>query len=75
MVPTYVNLMRLVLSSEIRKCASIKVHHAWFDERSYICEPFDQRTMPVGRVPPGDMRADGKRFLWWSTSSSKFVSV
>lgn len=58
--PTYVNLMRLVLSSEIRKCASIKVHHAWFDERSYICEPFDQRTMPVGRVPPGDMRADGK---------------
>jgi hypothetical protein len=58
--PTYAKLARLVLSSNLRKCTTIKVHHAWFDAHDYVCEPFDQSIMPVSRTPPADMRADGK---------------
>jgi SAM-dependent methyltransferase len=58
--PTYANLTQLILSSNIRKCAQIKIHHAFFDENHYICEPFDQSLMPVSRTPPNDMRANGK---------------
>jgi len=58
--PTYAKLVRLILASDLRRCASIAVHHAWFDAHDYICEPFDQSVMPVSRTPPNDMRADGK---------------
>jgi len=58
--PTYSNVTRLILASELRKCTSIKFHHAFFDAHEFICEPFDQNIMPVSRVPPKDMRAGGK---------------
>ena len=29
--PTYGNVLHLIMSSQIRKCSSISVHHAWID--------------------------------------------
>lgn len=58
--PTYAKLARLILSSNLRKCTTIMVHHAWFDAHDYVCEAFDQSIMPVMRTPPGDMRSAGK---------------
>jgi SAM-dependent methyltransferase len=58
--PTYSNVTALIVSSEIRKSASIDFHHAWIDSKRFICSEFDQAIMPVRRSPPADMRADGK---------------
>lgn len=58
--PTYDGLLRLLIASDIRRCASIEVHHAWFSRHEYVCKPFDQSLMPVQRSPPSDMRAGGK---------------
>jgi hypothetical protein len=58
--PTYSKVMELILSSSIRKSSQIQFQHAWIDATKYICHSFDQGDMPVGRVPPYDMRADGK---------------
>jgi SAM-dependent methyltransferase len=58
--PTYTNVMQLIVSSNIRKCNTIKVQHAWIDANNCICEPFDHGVMPVIRTPPRDMRANGK---------------
>ena len=57
--PTYVQLLELIIQSEIRKSAQINVHHAWVDKHRYICQAFDHSVMPVSRVPPNDMRAHG----------------
>jgi hypothetical protein len=58
--PTYAKVAQLILSSNLRKCETIKLQHGWLDAHNYICEPFDQSIMPVVRTPPGDMRANGK---------------
>ena len=58
--PTYCNVLHLIVSSKIRKCSSISIHHAWLDAKTYICKEFDQTIMPVRRTPPKDMRAGGK---------------
>lgn len=58
--PTYTNILRLILQSEIRKCSQIAVRHAWLDAKTFVCADFDRSVMPVLRAPPGDMRADGK---------------
>jgi SAM-dependent methyltransferase len=58
--PTYANVLQLVLSSRLRKCDAITVHHAWYDRRSFVCQPFDGGVMPVRRAPPNDMRAQGR---------------
>lgn len=58
--PTYANLAHLILSSDLRKCATIKLQHGWIDAHHWICERFDQSVMPVTRTPPRDMRAGGK---------------
>jgi SAM-dependent methyltransferase len=57
--PTYTKILRLILSSEIRKCAEISIHHAWIDAKKFICADYDRSVMPVLRAPPGDMRAGG----------------
>lgn len=58
--PTYSNMLHLIVASQIRKCSSIVVHHAWIDSMKYICSDFDHSIMPVKRTPPRDMRAGGK---------------
>jgi SAM-dependent methyltransferase len=58
--PTYARLLELIIRSNIRKSAQISIHHAWLDAKSYVCLPFEQGDMPVSRVPPLDMRAEGK---------------
>lgn len=58
--PTFNTVLPLILTSEIRKCDTIQIHHAWIDKDKWICKPFEQGVMPVSRVPPHDMRADGK---------------
>lgn len=58
--PTYANVNQLIVQSQIRKCETIKFHHAWIDMHRFVCDPFDQSIMPVTRTPPRDMRAGGK---------------
>lgn len=58
--PTYTSVMELILLSEIRKASKIIFHHAWISRTHYICRSFEQGYMPVSRIPPFDMRADGK---------------
>jgi hypothetical protein len=58
--PTYAQVLEIVIASEIRKCKRIEFYHYWINTREYVCKPFDQSIMPVGRCPPGDMRAQGK---------------
>jgi hypothetical protein len=57
--PTYTKVLHLILASQIRKCSSIEVHHAWLDRHDFICREFEHGNMPVIRVPPRDMRAGG----------------
>jgi SAM-dependent methyltransferase len=58
--PTYEQVLHLILASEIRKCTTISVHHAWINRAEFVVKEFDQAVMPVKRVPPEDMRAGGK---------------
>lgn len=58
--PVYCNVMSLILSSQLRKSAEIKFQHCWIDKHNSICHDFEQGEMPVSRIPPFDMRADGK---------------
>jgi SAM-dependent methyltransferase len=58
--PTYAKVLELILKSLLRKCSRIDVRHAWIDRSKFICEDFDHSLMPVKRVPPKDMRAQGR---------------
>ncbi len=58
--PTYDQILHLIVLSEIRKCSSIAVHHAWINRRQFVCNEFEQSLMPVRRAPPADLRAGGQ---------------
>lgn len=58
--PTYTHVMELILASDIRKCREICFQHVWVDRQAFILNDFEAGYMPVMRIPPNDMRADGK---------------
>ena len=58
--PTFHGVLELILASRIRACARIDFHHYWRDCENFVMDDFDQSLMPVSRVPPADMRAQGR---------------
>ena len=58
--PTYQQVLEAILSSQLRKCSEVRFLHGWISRTRYFCHTFEQGHMPVSRIPPFDMRADGK---------------
>jgi SAM-dependent methyltransferase len=58
--PTYELVRALILQSKIKVCTSIRFYHYFINAHDYVCENIPDLEMPVMRVPPLDMRAEGK---------------
>jgi SAM-dependent methyltransferase len=58
--PVLESVQALVRRSNIQNCRTIRFHHYWKSATEYICESFPDDELTVLRVPPRDMRADGK---------------
>ncbi len=58
--PTVETVREAILASDIRKCSTIDFLHYWKSDDEWVAKPIDQSLMPVSRIPPHDMRADGR---------------
>ncbi len=57
--PTNEVIRNLIKASNISKCREIRFHHYYETPESFIMNEFEENEMPVSRMPPHDMRADG----------------
>lgn len=58
--PVLETVQALVARSRIQHCRTIRFHHYWKSATEYVCDSFPDEEMTVLRVPPRDMRADGR---------------
>jgi hypothetical protein len=58
--PTYDIVKALVENSALTNCSKITYYHYFKDKDNFVCEPIPENEMYVSRIPPNDMRAEGK---------------
>jgi len=58
--PTFENVEFLINQSEIRNSSKISFYHYWLNDKEFHAEEIPENEMFVQRVPPFDMRENGR---------------
>lgn len=58
--PTFENLKFLINQSEIKNSSKITFYHYWINNREFHSEEIPENEMFVQRIPPFDMRENGR---------------